>query len=292
MREKRERETREREEREERERETQSRAALDAQHAGLRSEREDRSARAAGAARFTGGYYYTTAVVSRPCPWDTLATSSQLFLFLLQFYYILLYHPPSFFFLSHLSSPLLILEHPLPLLPLLLLSSQVFSSPAWLTFPPDSIPHNLVHRSPTPRSFLLLPVPPLIAAASPGSGGTHLVSLHGGIATWGARSRSENGLLSVSRRPAEPAGIGVVGARLRLFPTSPVLSGPVRYGSLCGGAGTARGAPAAAPVERDGGGLAQDHPRLISRHFTCGAAARLPFLPQRLPDADRLELLR
>ncbi|KAI3356512.1 hypothetical protein L3Q82_017722, partial [Scortum barcoo] len=117
------------------------------------------------------------------------------------------------------------------------------------------------------------------------------------FATWGARSRSENGPPSVSRRPVEPAGTGVVGARpLRLFPSSssslPVLPGPLRHGSLRGGAGTARGAPTAAPVERDGGRLAPDHARLLPRHVTCGAAARLPVLPQRLPDADRLELLR
>lgn len=150
-----------------------------------------------------------------------------------------------------------------------------------LTFPPDSIPHNLLH--------------PLTTTPSSSSYCSNLPRIGRnpfGTATWGARARSENGLLSVSRRPAEPAGIGVVLARLRLFLTSPVLSGPVRYGSLCGGAGTARRAPTAAPVERDGGRLAQDHPRLISRHFTCGAAARLPVLPQRLPDADRLELLR
>lgn len=60
-----------------------------------------------------------------------------------------------------------------------------------------------------------------------------MVSLHGGTATWGARSRSENGLLSVSERPAEPVGIGVVGARLRLFPTSPVPSGTVRETWVC-----------------------------------------------------------
>ena len=52
-------------------------------------------------------------------------------------------------------------------------------------------------------------------------------SLHGGTATWGARCRrTENGLLSVSRRPAEPVGIGVVGvgARPPLPPSSPLLA--------------------------------------------------------------------
>lgn len=206
--------------------------------------------------------------------------------------------PPLFFvFFPHLSSPLLILEHPLH--PLFFLASLLAC--LGLTFPTDSIPHNLLHRSPTtlgrPHHHHQPPLTPQSSSycsSLPWIGRNPFgQSTSGGYtATWGARSRSENGLPSVSKRPAEPAGIGVVGARLRLFPTSPVLSGPVRYGSLCDGAGTARRAPTAAPVERDGRRLAQDHPRLISRHFTCGAAARLPFLPQRLPDADRLELLR
>uniref|UniRef100_A0A4W6CXC0 Kazal-like domain-containing protein n=1 Tax=Lates calcarifer TaxID=8187 RepID=A0A4W6CXC0_LATCA len=112
-------------------------------------------------------------------------------------------------------------------------------SPAWLTFstrlhptqPPPSLTNPSLPPPPPP------PPPPrscsYCSSASPGSGGTHLVSLHGGTATWGARSRSENGLLSVSERPAEPVGIGVVGARLRLFPTSPVPSGTVRETWVC-----------------------------------------------------------
>lgn len=112
-----------------------------------------------------------------------------------------------------------------------------------------------------------------------------------GIASWGARCRTENGTLVVScKRPAQPAGIGAVLARL--FPASPVPSGPVRYGSVRGDAGADPGAPAVAPVVRGSRRLVPYHPRLVSRHFTCGATARLPILPQRLPNADRLELLR
>lgn len=112
-----------------------------------------------------------------------------------------------------------------------------------------------------------------------------------GTASWGARCRTENGAVLVScKRPAQPAGIGAVLARL--FPASPVPSGPVRYGSVRGGAGADPGAPAAAPVERGSRRLVPYHPGLVSRYFTCGATARLSILPQRLPDADRLELLR
>lgn len=188
--------------------------------------------------------------------------------------------PP--FLLSHLSSLLLTFEHP-PLFASLLACLANFFHPT-----PSHTTSSIAHQS--PGSFTLQSCP--YCSSLPWIVRNLFGQSSRGTATWGARSRSENGLLSVSRRPAEPVGIGIVGARLRLFLTSPVLSGPVRYGSVRGVAGTARGAPTAAPVERDGGRLAQDHPRLVSRHFTCGAAARLPFVPQRLPDAHRLELLR
>lgn len=174
--------------------------------------------------------------------------------------------------LSHLS-PLLILEHPSP--------------------KPSCLPANFSLRLHPTR-----PLPSLTTNSSsshhPSSDCSNLPRIGRnslGTASWGAQCRTENAALLVScKRPAQPAGIGVVLARL--FPASPVPSGPVRYGSVRGGAGTDPGAPAAAPVERGSGRLVPYHPRLVSRHFTCGATARLSILPQRLPDADRLELLR
>lgn len=200
-----------------------------------------------------------------PCPWDILAYSFSVSTSL-DITLAFLFFPLFRLLFSSLSILSQFPEHRLP------------------TFPPVFISHNLPHRSPTTTTT---PSSSSYCSSLPWIGRNPFSA-----ATWGARSCSENAPLSVSRRLAEPAGIGVVLAHLRLSPTSPVLSGPVRYGSVYDGAGTTRGAPTAAPVERDGRKLAQDHPRLISRHVTCGAAARLPVLPQRLPDADRLELLR
>lgn len=175
---------------------------------------------------------------------------------------------------SHLSSP----SHPrASFTQVLLFACQLFpSTPSHTT---SSIAH---YQSPTPSSH------------HPSSDCSNLPRIERnslGTASWGARCRTENGALLVScKRPAQPAGIGA--ALARLFPASPVPSGPVRYGSVRGGAGADPGAPAAAPVERGSRRLVPYHPGLVSRYFTCGAAARLPIFPQRLPDADRLELLR
>lgn len=181
--------------------------------------------------------------------------------------------PPFSVTLCFLIPPLLILEHPSP--------------------KPSCLPANFSLRLHPTR-----PLPSLTTNSSsshhPSSDCSNLPRIGRnslGTASWGAQCRTENAALLVScKRPAQPAGIGVVLARL--FPASPVPSGPVRYGSVRGGAGTDPGAPAAAPVERGSGRLVPYHPRLVSRHFTCGATARLPILPQRLPDPDRLELLR
>jgi len=212
---------------------------------------------------------------------------SDFILSLWQIYCLFFFQSPPFFFLLILPPPLLIPEHHLLLAsPQACLGNFFYPTPSHTT---SSIaPKTVFGRLPPSPLFVVVVVP----AASLGSGGTPFGQSTLGTATWGARSRSENGPPSVFRRPAEPVGIGVVGARLRLFPSLPVRSGPVRDGSVRCSAGTARGAPTAAPVERDGGRLAQDHTRLVSGYFTCGAAARLPFLPQWLPDADRLELLR
>jgi hypothetical protein len=66
----------------------------------------------------------------------------------------------------------------------------------------------------------------------------------------------------------------------------------VSHGSAHGGGVSPRGASRAAAVAADGGELGVDHPGLRPRQFICGAAVRIPVLPERLPDAHRLELFR
>lgn len=201
-----------------------------------------------------------------PFPWDTSSADT-----------LRVYRVPPFSItslLSHLSSP----SHPrASFTQVLLFACQLFPST-----PSHTASSIALYQSPTPSSHH----PSADCSNLPRIGRNSL-----GTASWGARCRTENGALLVScKRPAQPPGIGAVLARL--FPASPVPSGPVRYESVRGGTGTDPGAPAAAPVERGSRRLVPYHPPLVSCYFTCGATARLPILPQRLPDANRLELLR